>query len=130
MVVYKLKRRGHKLKQIKNEYIYIRIKEERLRLEINQAQLARKAVITPAAVSQIEKGLRTPSIPVLKKIANVLGVSMDYLSGATSKPELNDLLQDKKIHEFYKGFQSLRSDDKKTILKNIEFLQEKYKTGN
>jgi transcriptional regulator with XRE-family HTH domain len=115
------------LKQIKNEYIYKRIKEERQRLGLNQAQLAKKAKITPAAVSQIEKGLRTPSIPVLQKIAQVLEVSMDYLSGNTMRPELNDLLQNKEVREFYRGFQALENEDKKTILKNIEFLQDKYK---
>ena len=118
------------MKKIKNIYLNKRIKEERQRSGLNQAQLAQKAEITPAAVSQIENGLRTPSIPVLQKIAKVLGVSMDYLSGSTSKPELGDLLQNKEVQKFYNGFQSLRNEDKKTILNNIEFLKEKYKTDD
>lgn len=111
----------------KNKTISERIKNERNRMGINQAQLAKEAKITPAAVSQIEKGLRTPSLPVLQRIANVFSVSMDYLSGNTSNSELNDILQNKEIYAFYEGFQALPDDDKQTILKNIDFLQEKHK---
>ncbi len=116
------------MKRNDNDILKKKIKEERQRLGINQAQLAEKAGVTPAAISQIEKGLRTPTMPVLKRIAEVLGVSIDYLSGNTSRPELHDLLQNEQVQAFYRGFQSLQPEDKKTILKNIEFLKEKYKS--
>lgn len=114
----------------KNKTISERIKNERNRMGINQAQLAKEAKITPAAVSQIEKGIRTPSLPVLQRIANVFSVSMDYLSGNTTDSELSDILQNKEIYAFYEGFQALPDEDKQTILKNIDFLQEKYKKND
>lgn len=109
-----------------------RIGEARNRKGINQAELAELAGVTPAAISQIEKGLRVPTIPVLHRIANVLGVSLDYLSGKTDKIELEDLLQQDEVKEFFRGFQSLDPHDQQTILKNIEFLKSKSmeKKGN
>lgn len=100
-----------------------RITEARKKKNLNQAQLAEKAGITPAAISQIEKGRRVPTIPVLHKIAVVLKVSLDYLTGNTEESELRDLLQNSRVQAYHRGFQSLNPNDQDTILKNIEFLQ-------
>ena len=102
-----------------------RILEERKKQGLSQSQVAKEAEITPAALSQIEKGIRTPTIPVLYRIANVLGVSLDYLTGSANNSELHDLLQNERVKMFYKGFQSLDANDKELILKNIEFLRSK-----
>jgi transcriptional regulator with XRE-family HTH domain len=106
-----------------NEALKRRIGEVRKWKSLNQAQLADLAGVTPAAISQIEKGLRVPTIPVLHRIANVLGVSLDYLTGKTDKVELEDLLQQDTVKEFFRGFQSLDPGDQETIIKNIEFLK-------
>jgi len=100
------------------------IREER---GMNQAGLAQKAGITPAAVSQIESGKRTPTTPVLHRIANVLEVSIDYLTGRTDEVKLEDLLQQDEVQQFYRGFQSLDPEDKKLIQQHIEFLKAKHK---
>jgi transcriptional regulator with XRE-family HTH domain len=102
-----------------------RILNERKEHGLSQSEVAKKAGITPAALSQIEKGTRTPTTPVLYRIANALGVSMDYLAGSADKSDLYDLLQNEQIKMFYKGFQSLDSSDKELIMKNIEFLKSK-----
>ncbi len=117
------------LKKFNNEILRKRISEIRTQKGMNQARLAEKAGITPAAISQIENGDRTPSIPVLHRIANVLEVSLDYLTGKTDTSELQDLLQQEDIQTFYRGFQSLDSDDQQIILKNIKFLQSPLKKG-
>jgi transcriptional regulator with XRE-family HTH domain len=101
----------------------MRITETRESKGINQAQLAEKAGVTPAAISQIEKGNRVPSIPVLHSIASVLEVSLDYLMGKTDKSEIEDLLQSSDIKTFFRGFASLNSQDKEFIKKHIEFLK-------
>ena len=115
------------LKGLDKKILLGRITEARKKQGLNQAELAEKAGITPAAISQIEKGLRIPTIPVLHSIANVLGVSLDYLTGKTNKSELQDLLQHEKVKAFYRGFESLHNDDKEVILKHMEFLKSKYK---
>ena len=109
------------------EILRKRITETRESHGMNQAELAEKAGVTPAAISQIEKGSRVPTIPVLHRIANVLGVSLDYLTGKTDRSELQDLLQHDDIVAFFRGFESLGSEDKETIRKHIEFL--KYQNG-
>jgi transcriptional regulator with XRE-family HTH domain len=103
-----------------------RITESRIKLKMNQAQLAEKANVTPAAISQIENGLRVPSMPVMHNIARVLGVSIDYLTGKTDKSELQDLLQDDDIKAFFRGFESLNDADKELIKKQIKFLKSNY----
>ena len=93
---------------------------------MNQAELAKKADVTPAAISQIEKGTRVPTIPVIHRIADVLGVSLDYLTGKTDTSELQDLLQHDDFVAFFRGFESLGSEDKETIKKHIDFLKSQY----
>ncbi len=57
----------------------MRIKQIRLELKMSQAELARRCGVTQAAISKYEDGKREPSLAMLKKIASVLGVSVDEL---------------------------------------------------
>jgi len=110
-------------KAFDREVLRKRITETRKSHGMNQAELAEKAGVTPAAISQIEKGTRVPTIPVLHRIANVLEVSLDYLTGKTDTSELQDLLQHDDLVAFFRGFESLGSEDKEIIRKHIEFLK-------
>lgn len=110
-------------KAFDREVLRKRITETRKSHGMNQAELAEKAGVTPAAISQIEKGTRVPTIPVLHRIANVLGVSLDYLTGKTEASELQDLLQHDDLVAFFRGFESLGSEDKEIIKRHIEFLK-------
>lgn len=112
-------------KEFEEGVLRMRITKTREVKGMNQAQLAEKAGITPAAISQIEKGHRVPSLPVLHRIASVLEVSLDYLMGKTDKSEIEDLLQSNNIQTFYRGFASLSGDDQDVIKKHIEFLKAK-----
>jgi transcriptional regulator with XRE-family HTH domain len=117
------------LKGFDKELLGKRIAQERDQQGMNQAELAAKAGVTPAAISQIEKGTRIPTIPVLHRIADVLGVSLNYLSGETDSSELQDLLQHEEIKAFYRGFESLDNEDKKIIKSHIEFLKSKHQSN-
>jgi transcriptional regulator with XRE-family HTH domain len=107
------------------EVLRRRIAETRQGQGLNQVQLASSSGVTPAAISQIEKGHRTPTIPVLRRIAKVLGVSLDYLTGKTNQSKIRDMLEDPEVMAFYRGFQSLHPDDKELIQKQIDFLKSK-----
>jgi len=100
-----------------------RIRQARERLGYNQARLAQEAEITPAAISQIEGGERTPSTPILRKLASVLKVSTDFLLGVTKETELKDILQDDKVQKFFRGFQNLSASDQAFIEKQVELLK-------
>jgi len=112
-------------KQVQQISVAGRIKEARERLGYNQARLAAEAEITPAAISQIEAGERTPSTPILRKLASVLKVSTDFLLGATNKVELEDLLQDQNVQKMFRGFKELNPKDQELIEAQIEFLKSK-----
>ncbi len=115
------------VKEFDKEVLRQRIKLARENKKINQAQLAEKAGVTPAAISQIEKGIRTPTIPVLQRITSVLNVSLDYLLGKTDESEIGDLLQNQEVRTFFRGFQSLAPEDKQTVEKMIDFFKSKKK---
>ena len=100
-----------------------RIKTTREKSGMTQAKLAAESEITPAAISQIESGERTPSTPILRRIASALKVSSDFLLGNTNESELKDLLQDSAVQKFFRGFQDLTPKDKQTIEQQIEFLK-------
>ena len=56
-----------------------RIKEARKLQNLTQEQLAEKVNITLTYISEIERGLKTPSMQVFIKLVEVLDVSADYL---------------------------------------------------
>ena len=56
-----------------------RIKEERLKLNFTQEQLAEYADISTSYMGQIERGERNVTLDTLVRIANTLNVSIDYL---------------------------------------------------
>lgn len=56
-----------------------RLRERRETLKITQKELADSLTVTPQHISAIEQDKRAPSIPFLGKLAEELGVSVDYL---------------------------------------------------
>lgn len=56
-----------------------RIKETRKMQGLTQEQLAEKVDVTLEYISQIERGLKMPSMQVFIKLVEVLDVSADYL---------------------------------------------------
>ena len=56
-----------------------RIKERRQALEFTQQQLAEVIGLTPQHISAIEQDKRAPSLSSLAKIAEELGVTVDFL---------------------------------------------------
>ena len=52
----------------------------------SKRQLAFKVGISPRAIGQFEQGENLPSIETLVQLAQVLGVSLDYLCGLTADP--------------------------------------------
>ncbi len=57
-----------------------RIRERRLGLKLTQNDLARALHLTPQHISAIEKDKRAPSLTSLARLAEELGVTVDYLA--------------------------------------------------
>lgn len=49
------------------------LKEKRIKLDLNQAQIARRVGMSVCNYNRIEHGLRNPSVQNAKKIAAVMG---------------------------------------------------------
>lgn len=100
-----------------------KIKELRDTLDWNQADLARQAGVTPAAISQIEKGERIPSLVVARKIASALSVSLEVLIGERG-PSSGE---EQRIHAFYRKFgeiDQLPGEDQKKIEEFMELVKD------
>lgn len=89
------------------------IKELREYLGLNQSQLAKLSGLTPAAISQIENGLREPSLSSIEKICDALEIKPAYLfRDKTKKKSPLEVLEHKKLSDH----------DKNQIEKFAQFL--------
>jgi transcriptional regulator with XRE-family HTH domain len=58
-----------------------RIRELRTNMSLSQEQLADKLGVTKQAISQMERGVRKPSMEMLDALCDFFNVSADYLRG-------------------------------------------------
>lgn len=61
----------------------------RKKLGITKQEAAKRMEMSQPAYLRYESGERTPSIHVIHFMANVLGTSVDYLTGRTDNPKPN-----------------------------------------
>ena len=75
-----------------------RIREERLKLNLTQAQLAESIDISDTYMGAIERGERSLTLDTLVRLVNRLGVTVDYLlSDSVSDTDSNIMDQFKQI---------------------------------
>ena len=77
-----------------------RLKQIRIARGISQKIIADNAGVATAQISRYEAGLQSPTEEVIRRIAQFLGVSADYLLGLTDDPtpksgELPEFLKEK-----------------------------------
>ena len=106
--------------------VALRIKNRRLELQMTQTQLADKATLTPAAISQFESGARKPSFNTLSSLADALKVTTDYLLGKKEQG-YDDLLADPKVSLMFRGIMELSEKDKETMFQFYQFLKDQNK---
>jgi len=63
-----------------------RLKAARELRQFSQNELANRTGLQPSAVSHFETGARKPSFDNLRRLADALEVSIDYLLGRVEKP--------------------------------------------
>lgn len=111
------------MKQTDRETLRQRITELRRAMGITQCELARRSKLTPAAISQIESGIRLPMLSVFAKIADTLAVSMDYLVGRSESPEINSPTKSTEDETFYREFELLSKVDQDFVRATVEHLK-------
>ena len=98
-----------------------RIVTVRKRDKISQSELASKIGLHPNVLGRYEREEGLPSIEVAAKIAEALGVSLDYLAGKTDVELDNTTLT--RIQEIA----ALPDEDKKQVFMVVDALIRDYK---
>jgi len=65
-----------------------RLKAARELRQMKQSELAERAKLPPSSIAHFEAGSRKPSFDTLRRLANALEVTTDYLLGRVDEPGL------------------------------------------
>jgi len=105
------------------ESFQVRLRTARENRGLNQAELGTRAGLQTSAISHFETGRRAPSFENLKKLADALGVTTDYLLGRVSEPGASGPALDR----VFRGMTSMSPDDMDFLADMAEKLAEKNK---
>lgn len=89
----------------------------------SQSDLADKSEVSRVMIGKYERGEAIPSVDAAKKIADALGVSLDYLVGET-----NQVSFDKRTVDRIKDLEQLEESKKQTLYDLIDTYIRDYKT--
>lgn len=85
-----------------------RLQQTRKKRDLNQEELADKTGLLASAISHFESGTRKPSFDNLRKLADALEVSIDYLMGRTDSISGGEI----KSAEIFRDYENLTDDDR------------------
>lgn len=97
-----------------------RLREARELRAINQEDLARKSGLQPSAVSHFETGTRKPSFDNLRRLADALEVTTDYLIGRAS-----DISGVAAPGEMYRKLEGLTDADREMVQAFVDTLAQR-----
>ncbi|MET3878844.1 helix-turn-helix transcriptional regulator [Chitinophaga sp. OAE865] len=86
------------------------IATQRKQLKISQDELAKRVGTSAPIIGRYERGEIKPSIEMAKKIADELGVTVDYLIGGSTS-----MVLDKKILKHIEDIEALPNEEKEKI---------------
>lgn len=104
-----------------------RIKELRTKLDFTQSELAEKIGMTYVQIGRYEKRGAMPSADVLKKLAEALNTTTDYLMSGSSDKVASEQLKDKELLTLFKAVATLDNEDKSMIKLFLDALVTKRK---
>jgi len=85
-----------------------RLQAIRTRRGLSQDELAKRAGLQATAVSHFETGTRKPSFDNLRRLADALETTVDYLMGRTNDPESVVTEGD----QLFRDFQNLTAEER------------------
>ena len=102
-----------------------RVKQRREKLGWTQTELAERSGVQQAMISRYERGeVRQARSDHLEKLANTLGVSMDYLTGAADDLSFDDLRRDSRAQAIFAGYQELSEDGREQLANFLQYIAE------
>ena len=96
-----------------------RIIELRKAKNWSQSQLADKVGVSYAQIGRYETKGSQPPAAVLKKIADALDTTVDFLINGTSEDKAKATLQDAEVIRYFKEVDSLPQEDKSALIRVI-----------
>ena len=103
-----------------NDIFSERLKAARNKRDLSQEALAKRANLQPSAISHFETGTRKPSFDNLKRLADALEVTTDYLLGRVE--DMQDLAGADRLH---RHLDQLSSGDRDVAADFLEILARK-----
>ncbi len=97
-----------------------RIQELRKNAKLSQGDLAKKINISYPQMSRYEIKDVQPPADVLKRLADVFGVSIDFLVNGSLEQKAESSLDDNELLKQFKEVEQMNEDDKSTIKKLID----------
>ncbi len=97
-----------------------RLRSTREKRALNQSELARRAGLQASAVSQFETGTRKPSFDNLRRLADALDVTTDYLIG-----RVDDNQASAGQDQLYRNIDNLTAEDREFAESFIKLLAKK-----
>jgi transcriptional regulator with XRE-family HTH domain len=97
------------------------LREARESKDLSQTDLADRTGLQPSAISHFETGKRAPSFENLKRLADALMVSVDYLLGRAGEPKGSGPV----VEQLFRDFSRMSSADQESIAKFAAMLAEK-----
>ena len=103
-----------------------RVKALKTKLGMNQKELADKSGITQATISRIEsEKVQQLKSDALSRLAEALGVTVDYLVGRTNALTPSDIVEsDPTAQYIFRGYEKLSADGRAQLKSFIRFLEE------
>lgn len=96
-----------------------RLRELRRQLNLSQAELGKIVGLHVTHIGRYERGTSSPSADALKKVAEALGVTTDYLIEGKAANVAKAKLEDKDLLQMFKEVERFKEDDKLVIKKLI-----------
>ena len=88
---------------------------------LSQTDLAERTGLQPSAISHFETGKRAPSFENLKRLADALSCSVDYLLGRTEEPRSSGPL----VEQLFRHFNQMSAADQDSFAQFAAMLAAK-----
>lgn len=97
-----------------------RLKEERERSGLSKGELAEQVGMHYSQIGRYERGEAVPSADILKKLANTLGTTTDFLMSGTRMDMAQDTIKDKKLLALFTRLGELDNKSKDVVIALME----------
>ncbi len=104
-----------------------KIKALRKRHRLSQEELAAQVEINPTHLSRLENGRYQPSVEVLRKLAEALKVSVDYLLSGEDEEPAEVQIRNKPLAERVRLIDSLEEADQQALIQVIDSMLTKHR---